>query len=336
MMKFHPGKILKAFFVFSLLLVLLGAVGFALFHYSEHYTNLQGKLRWAKQQEKILSGGLEDLMRKRKDLEKEQLEFSKRLTDQDQALKSLEAERTSLLEGIRRITERNRELSLKEEAAETARSEGADLARELGTTKSRAQKLDRISRKLKKELEIAKGQLVQKEQNFQTELKQIETRLETSYQERVQLLEGELEGLRERSAKVSRLLGRQEAMEKELAELKEKQQVDQASYFYNLAVAYTRSGLFRDAEKMYLKALEINSDDAGAHHNLGILYEHHFGQRQEALRHFRRYVELAPDEKEKSKVLRWIDEVQHAVGNSRRSVMRSQREAFDRMLLTTP
>lgn len=325
---------LIVFIFFGLFLV--GGVGFAIFTLAERYGVLGAKVRWAAQQEKILTRGLDDLMRQRNEFEKDQLDFAKRVADQEKRLKRLEQERQTLIEGIRRIVQRNLELSLKEEAAEFSRSETISSRRAINSLAKELEKTKASDLKLKEELKSTRKRLRQSQKNFRETLSQEVSRLKARYDSGVSRLESELGTLRSASRDVSTLANERDALKQELAALKEKETRERAAYFYNLGVTYTRGGMFRDAARMYEQALKENPDDADSHHNLGILYEVHLGRKKEALQHFQRFLELSPDSKEKGRVLRWIDEIYHSIGHARRTSMESSRDAFEKLINTTP
>lgn len=357
---------------------LVGGVGFAIFSLAERYWVLSAKVRWAGQQEKILTRGLGDLTRQRNEFERDQLDFAKRVADQEKRLKRLEQERQSLIEGIRRIAERNRELSLKEEAAEFSRSEAMSFQRDINSLTKELEKTKASNLKLKDELKSSEKKLLESQKNSDRTLSQEVSRLKIRYDGSLRHLESELEELRSASRDVSTLANERDALKQELAALKirydgslrrleseleelrpasrdvstlrrergalqqelealkQKETQERATYFYNLGVTYTRGGMFRDAARMYEQALKENPNDADSHHNLGILYEAHLRRREEAVKHFQRFLELSPDEKEKGKVLRWIDEVHHSIGHTRRTSIESSRDAIEKLINTTP
>lgn len=327
-----PAKL--AVFLFSGLLA-AGASGYGIFYFAERYAALNSKLRWAKQQEKIMTSGLENLSRQRKDLESAQLDFSSRMADQEEKLKSFEEERAELLDGIRRISEKNRELTAKEEEVEAARSEAADLVRRLNLAEQKGKKLYKTYLKAKTELIAARKALKNVEEDRQKLLAQQEADLSAKYNAEIDRLRVELKALQDQAAENTVRLAREAALEKELEELRKERMEEQAAYFYNMGVLFTRFAMYRKAEQMYLKTLQVNPADAPAHHNLGILYESHLGASKEAIKHYKIYIQLTPDKEERGKVLRWIEETERNVGHSRRTYMKSGRQAFERYLLTT-
>ncbi len=76
---------------------------------------------------------------------------------------------------------------------------------------------------------------------------------------------------------------------------------------YNMGCVYKASRQYERAEKEFLKALEIKPDDAAVHYNLGILYDDDLGRKKSARKHYTRFIELAPDDRDVLQVREWLD-----------------------------
>lgn len=88
---------------------------------------------------------------------------------------------------------------------------------------------------------------------------------------------------------------RQEKLaEMELEEIKRKTNKERLNMHYNLAVVYDRNGLYKDAEREYLKCLEIDPKDADVHYNLGILYDDKLNNNGRAMEHYEKFLLLRP------------------------------------------
>ncbi|MDJ0879377.1 MAG: tetratricopeptide repeat protein [Halieaceae bacterium] len=62
---------------------------------------------------------------------------------------------------------------------------------------------------------------------------------------------------------------------------------------YNQYAIFLREqGRFDESEQVYLGALEVWSDHAETHRNIGVLYDLYRGEREKALQHYYRYQEL--------------------------------------------
>ncbi|WP_420465052.1 tetratricopeptide repeat protein [Panacagrimonas sp.] len=83
---------------------------------------------------------------------------------------------------------------------------------------------------------------------------------------------------------------------------------DNASAFNWLGVLNRQAGDFERARQAYEKALSVNPDYAAAHLNLGLLYEDHLGQPEQALVHYREYLRVTNGED--LRVLPWIGEIE--------------------------
>ncbi|MFN3467356.1 MAG: tetratricopeptide repeat protein, partial [Candidatus Brocadiales bacterium] len=62
--------------------------------------------------------------------------------------------------------------------------------------------------------------------------------------------------------------------------------------YNNLGWLYTEKKRFKEAEKVYLKAVQLNPKYANAYYNLGLLYDLHLKDDLGAIECFERYVEL--------------------------------------------
>lgn len=319
-----------AFFFFSLFLI--GGAGYASFVFMERYQSLRSKAQWLKDQEQILTRGLEDQARRKKELEGEQLDFAGRLADQEKRLKQSGEERTSLLESIRRISQRNRELAQKEEAAEEGRSETASLVRERNEVQERIGLVEASNQKLQSELKEFKGKFSQ----LEAELRKDYGAKRKTYEKEIEDLRDQLKGLKDQAVQGAALEQERGRLEKELQSLEKERRKERSSYFYNLGVIYTRNGLFRKAEEMYQKALELDPADPQAHYNLAVIYDAHLAETKKAVQHYERFMKLSPDEKARRKVKLWIVEAkERKPGTPRRTAMESSRETIDRLFLTT-
>lgn len=75
---------------------------------------------------------------------------------------------------------------------------------------------------------------------------------------------------------------------------------------YNMGCVYKATRQYRRAEAEFLKGLSINPDDPGIHYNLGILYDDDLNEKDLARKHYERYLELAPYDRDAPKVQEWL------------------------------
>lgn len=71
---------------------------------------------------------------------------------------------------------------------------------------------------------------------------------------------------------------------------------------YNLGVFYLQNKSYDMAVKEFKRALDLNPNDPKIHYNLGYLYSEQYEKHEEALAHFRRFLELSPETKESDQV----------------------------------
>ncbi len=76
------------------------------------------------------------------------------------------------------------------------------------------------------------------------------------------------------------------------------------------AMQLAQRGKYREAEKLYLQALERTPDAASIHFNLGVLYQNGLRSSASAVKHFRKYLELNPQARDADQVRAWINELE--------------------------
>lgn len=81
---------------------------------------------------------------------------------------------------------------------------------------------------------------------------------------------------------------------------------------HQLGLYYRKTGRFEEARKAYERAILLQPDYQMAHLNLGILCDIYLQQPECAIRHFEKYLSLAPDEGEK--VSLWLADVRQRAG----------------------
>jgi len=83
---------------------------------------------------------------------------------------------------------------------------------------------------------------------------------------------------------------------------------------YNLAIVFREQGAFRKAEAVYKKVISLNPEFQDAHYNLAVLFDLYLNDPAEALRHYRKYMELAAGDHEKIEL--WIAALQKRLPES--------------------
>ncbi len=85
--------------------------------------------------------------------------------------------------------------------------------------------------------------------------------------------------------------------------------MEKAALYEELGTAYTKAGLFDEAIEAYRKSLSSNPNNADIHYYLGLLYQKSNKDVQMAVLHFKRYLYLKPDAKNRKEVAYLIEMV---------------------------
>ena len=97
-----------------------------------------------------------------------------------------------------------------------------------------------------------------------------------------------------------------QSAEKRPKELQKQIDKERLDMHYNLAVVFDRNKMYLDAEREYLKCLQINPEDAGVHYNLGILYDDKLNDNAKAMKHYKQFLELRPMGEDAEQVKQWM------------------------------
>ena len=84
---------------------------------------------------------------------------------------------------------------------------------------------------------------------------------------------------------------------------------ERALYHYNLGVAYVKAKFYDEAIDAYEKSLTFGPNNPDAHYNLGLLYGNVKDDRDKAVLHYQKYLELEPDADDKEEVEGWINKL---------------------------
>lgn len=159
----------------------------------------------------------------------------------------------------------------------------------------------------------ANTRLKQEQEQLQKDLSQAQEKIKESEKElektseKLQAAEKELSdtviGQKDKSEKV-------ESLKERLLSLERKLSSERATYYYNLAVAYTKAKLHDEAIEAYLKSLEANPGNSEAHYNLGLLYEKVKNKPDKAVLHYKKYLEIQPQAEDREEVMKWIKKLE--------------------------
>ena len=78
---------------------------------------------------------------------------------------------------------------------------------------------------------------------------------------------------------------------------------------YNLGVIFQQQAKWQEAVREYEKVLEVKPDDAQTHYNLALIYDTVRNDRQMALEHYQRYLNISPDANDAAKIKERITEL---------------------------
>ena len=125
--------------------------------------------------------------------------------------------------------------------------------------------------------------------------------------------DAELASLREAQAGNDDILSQKDAdieqLRKALADAEQANVRERFALAYNLGSIYKAARQYERAETQFLKALEMNADDAALHYNLGILYDDNLGNAKKARQHYERFLALAPNDPDAPNVVKWLEEL---------------------------
>jgi len=248
--------------------------------------------------------------------------------DKDQAVASQDV----LKRILKKTVEENRALVSRltplETEFENLRRDSDKLANERDLLQQRLEEAERRSRKKelhaeldtqrKKNRELAKAvqeaqqqirEFERKQNALHTKSAQLQIRLDTLQDKYTKLL-SENTTLRQQAKKtptdVTKLAQQHQRLIKETADM-----------HYNLGVLFTRSKQYDRAAVEFRKVIELKPEDAGAYYNLGIIYAEHLPNRDKAMEHFRRYLQLSPRARDASWVKQYIASWQAWEGKER-------------------
>ncbi len=123
------------------------------------------------------------------------------------------------------------------------------------------------------------------------------------FEDQVATLKEELEKREHRLLRAERVA---EVLERARSEVEQSGRRQRLNMHYNMASVYARDGRFVEAEQEYLKALQLDPNDADVHYNLGVLYDDEMGRPAKAILHYRRYLQLNPHGTDADRVRNWL------------------------------
>lgn len=115
----------------------------------------------------------------------------------------------------------------------------------------------------------------------------------------------------EKSLKRSEKSGDRPLRNNELpTDVKRKLDKERLDMHYNLAIVYDQNKMYKDAEREYLKCLDINSNDPDVIYNLGILYDDKLNDNHKAAGYYKKYLEVRPMGESATQVRIWLTDIE--------------------------
>ncbi len=244
---------------------------------------------------------LSQLGRQIKDLSVEKAEFSQK--------EDMLAEKIRLFQdNIRSKTEREELLSKRVQALE---SEKEFLAQALSETNESLQKKLRISEEeAEQELARRKNEAIDAEMDAVIETTMLRKELQALSREKNELMRTTAKLTEELNFTRESIVREKQLEPTATAISDEKEQVllteELFKKHYNQGLEYDNIQDYDRALEEYGKALELISKDPDLHYNMAIIYDDYTDDKQKAVFHYQRYLELKPDAHDKTKVNTWL------------------------------
>ncbi len=177
--------------------------------------------------------------------------------------------------------------------------------------------------KLEKELQQTQKEMALNERKLQ-DLKVVLQQTEDKMTALRKQSEAERLAKKEQEALIKKLMGEKSVMEVKLARQPQRRMSSAGSRLprrgksvagvdrqrldmhFNLAVAYDKTGMYREEEQEYLQCLKIDPDDANVHYNLAILYDDRLNDNIKAVKHYEKYLQLRPSGEDAEQVKDWL------------------------------
>lgn len=212
-----------------------------------------------------------------RELERKNLELKQRLADESAARLKLEgAEQQAALE----------EQKKKELEAELAKTQSAE--------QEHRQKIESLLKKIPAlESELTEVKIAKAEKDS----------VVVEQGRDMDVMRVELQQREHRLAKAERMAA---LLDKARDEIRKASDLELRDMHYNMASVYAKEGRYEEAEREYLRALEIDPTDPEIHYNLAILYDDHLNNKSRAATHYRKYLKLCPYGEDVDAVKNWL------------------------------
>ncbi|MCK5850102.1 MAG: tetratricopeptide repeat protein [Kiritimatiellae bacterium] len=223
-----------------------------------------------------------------KELQKENVLLKQKWVD-------VETERQKAVKTLKALAKKNKKA---EKKAATAVVRETEAKKKLSAEKHKRKDLNALLKRmpgLEKELNLNKTEVAKKGLEVAEKKKHLKA------------LMIELELREARLIKAERM---QKIMAQAREELRQVGDAEKRDMHYNMAAVYAKEGRFRFAEREYLRALQVDPNDAGVHYNLGILYDDDLKNKRRAAIHYRKYLKLNPYGTDVDQIKGWLLQIE--------------------------
>ena len=268
---------------------------------------LEAQVAEQEQAAKTLAADRDNILAQNTRLEQERADLESVTTLHERVLKRTAQENRTLKERLLPLEQEHADL---QEAHTVLMTERTALQQELDQLAK-----EPMQKRLKDELAKERAQHQQDTSELQQTKKQLSAMQaeEKRLQAELPKLQERLEGLQDKYTKImadnKTLAFKATHVPKEvttLAREHERLLKDMADTHYNLGLLFAKKEDFIRAIKEFQKVIELRPDDADAHYNLGLIYAEHLPDRDRAMENFKRYLQINPRANDASWVKSYI------------------------------
>jgi len=142
-----------------------------------------------------------------------------------------------------------------------------------------------------------------KNQSWQAQEQKLDKEIEALKKKLTELKgRSENKNLKKPNKEVQKLKDENLKLKKMILDIENARKSDMSSLYQELGTTYIQTKLFGPAIDAYTKALSLNPNNAEINYNLGLLYQHSQGNTKKALYHFKKYLRLEPEARNRKEV----------------------------------
>jgi len=208
--------------------------------------------------------------------------------------------------------ERQKAIKAREDTEKLGKLSTADARRAIEAQKQIKNKLDEVKTVDRKQKKIIVD-LATRIPEMEKELAALQKKLsdkDVLLKEKDKNLEAFSSEIQQRENRIRKVEKKLELMEQAQRDVGQVSDNEKRDMHYNMAAVYFQTGKYLDAEREYLRALQLDPTDADVHYNLGILYDENLKEKQKAAMHYRRYLKLKPGGADADAVKNWLTSIE--------------------------